>query len=91
MVVVGVLECCGLRQSERDLKAAQMNVQRSIIRELLFELSHKAVEANENICWVKSEGAVSENRGTRWFKKCHSTYKNINNQKRSGRFRGSKA
>ena len=49
------------------------------------EQGHNAVEADKNICCVKSEGAVDHSIVTRWLKKCHSTCKTPNNQARSDR------
>ena len=54
-----------------DLKAIQMNVQHSLIWELMlseFALSHNATEATKNIS-AKSEGAVDNSTVTRCFKK----------------------
>ena len=55
-VVVGALTRCALLHSVCDFQVTQMNVQRSLIRELTlykFELSHDAVEATEKICYTK--------------------------------------
>ena len=44
-----------------DLKATQMNMQYSLIWELMlyeFELNYNAVEATKSICCVKGEDAV---------------------------------
>ena len=70
-----------------DLKAAQMNVQHSLIRKLMlyeFEPGHNATEATKNICFAKGEGAVDHNTVTRWFKKFRSGCKNLDDQARSG-------
>ena len=43
-----------------DLKVVQINVQRNVIRKLMFnefEVDHKATELTENIC-AKDEGTV---------------------------------
>ena len=45
-----------------------MNVQRSLIRELIlyeFELCHNTGEVAKNICCVKSEGTVDQSIVTR--------------------------
>ena len=70
------------------LKATQMNIQLSLVRELMlyeFRLGHNDVEATKNICCVKSEGMVHYNRVTRWFKKFCLGCKNLNDQARSER------
>ena len=44
-----------------DLKAAQMNVQRTLIWELMFyvfKLGHNATEATKKIYYAKGKGAV---------------------------------
>ena len=44
-----------------NLKASQMNLQGSLIRELILyelELDHNTVEETKNICYAKYEGAV---------------------------------
>ena len=44
-----------------DLKAAQMNMQHSLIQKLMlneFELGHYAFEAIKNICYVIDECAI---------------------------------
>ena len=51
------------RGSWCDLKNAQMNVQRSLLRELMlqeFKLSHNTGVEAKNICWVKGEAAVDQ-------------------------------
>ena len=61
IVLVGALTHCVLLHSMCDLKAAQINVQRCLIWELMpyeFELVHNTVEATKNICCAKGEGAV---------------------------------
>ena len=53
IVVVSVLTCCILLHSMKDLKAVQINVQCSLIQELIlykFELGNNIMEATENIC-----------------------------------------
>ena len=61
ILVVGALPRYALLYSVDDLKATQMNVQRSQIWELLryeFKLGHNPSEATKNICFAKGEGAV---------------------------------
>ena len=51
-----------------DLKATQMNMQYSLIWDLMiykFELGHKAMEATKNVCCAKDEGAVDHSTVTR--------------------------
>ena len=69
-MVLGVLTCCALLQSVCDLKAAQMNMQFSLIGNSCFMSSNCAMtlEATKNICWVKDEVAVDHSTLTRWFK-----------------------
>ena len=55
-LLAGVLTRSALLLSVRDLKVTQMNVQGSLIRELVlheFELCHSAAEVNKNICCTK--------------------------------------
>ena len=61
IVVVGTLTCCALLHSLCDLKEAQMNIQHSLIQELMlyvFKLGDNVIEATKNICHTKEEGAV---------------------------------
>ena len=72
IVVVGVLTHCALLHSVRDLKITKVNVQCSIIEELMlyeFEQGYKIVEATKNICYAKDESAVDHSTITRGFKK----------------------
>ena len=65
-----------------DLKAAQINMKSSLIRELIlyeFKLGHNATETAKNICYVKGEGTVDH----RWFKKFCSVCKTFDDQERS--------
>ena len=57
IMVVGVLTSCALLYSAGDLKAAQMNVQHSLICELTleFEVGHSAAQTTKNIWYVKDE------------------------------------
>ena len=53
-----------------DLKAAQMNMQSSLIQGFMlykFELAHNAAEATKNICCVKGEDAADHSTLTRRF------------------------
>ena len=71
IMVVGALTCCTLFHSECDLKTAQMNVQRGLIRERIlykFKRGHNAAEATKKICCAKSKGAVDHSTVTRWLK-----------------------
>ena len=64
-----------------------MNAQQSQIHELLlheFKLCHNSMETIENICCVKSKGAVDPSLVSRWFKKFYSGCKNHDNQAMSG-------
>ena len=50
IVVVGALTRCALLHSAYDLKAAQMNVQCNLIRELMlykFEIDHSTAETTK--------------------------------------------
>ena len=61
IVVVGALTRCALLQSVYDVKAVQMNVLSSLIREFMlyeFELAHYAAEATTNICCTKCEDTI---------------------------------
>ncbi len=63
-VIVSVLTRCELLDSVFDLKATQMNVQCSPIRELkLYKLysSHNVLETTTNTYDAKNEDAVEEN------------------------------
>ena len=71
-----------------DLKASQLNVQHTLIHELMpykFKLCHNAAEATKNISCAKSECEVDHSTVTRWFKKFSSGCKNLNMQARSCR------
>ena len=87
IVVVGVLTCA-LLHSMCNLKAAQMNLQCSLIWELMiygFELVHKTVEVSKNVCFAKDEPAVDRNQVSRWLKIFCLRCKNPDDQTRSGR------
>ena len=88
-IVVGdMLICCALLHSVYDLKVTQMNVQCSLIQELIlykFEVGHNATEETKNISCGKIEVAVDHSTITRWFKKFCWDHKKLNNQARSGR------
>ena len=65
IVVIGALTYCALLHYIYNLKAAQMNVQHSLILELMlyeFEFQQNAVEATKTICC-----AVDLSTVTRWF------------------------
>ena len=82
-MLVGALTLYSLLYSMCNLKAAQMNVQRSLILEIMFygfELSY-----GSDPKYLKGEGAVDHRTVTRWFKKFRSRCKNLDNQTGSGR------
>ena len=86
-VIGDILVVCSLTYSVYALKAAQINVQCSLILELMFykfELGHNATEATKNICHVKGEGTVDQSTITRSFEK-FSSRKNFDDQDRPGR------
>ena len=88
IVVVGALTHCALLHSVCDLKAAQMNMQSSLIQELLlykFKLSYNTVKAIKNNCYTKGESTFDHNTRTRWFKKFCLGDKNFSDQARSNR------
>ena len=65
-----------------------MNLQRSLIRELMlyeFELGYNASEVTKNICCPKDEGLVDHSKVTRWLKKYHSSCKNLTELARLGK------
>ena len=68
-MVVGALTCCALLQFGCDLKAAQMNMQHSLIQEFMFDKfklgHHNTVEATKNICCMKGEDVVDLSTVTR--------------------------
>ena len=89
-MVVCVLTFCALLHSMCDLKAPQMNVQHSLIQELLlyeFKLGHNTAEATKNIYCMNGEGIVDHSTVTRWLKKFYLCSKNIDDQARSGRLK----
>ena len=83
IVVVGVLTHCALLHSMCDLKFTQMNMQHSLIWELMlykYKLSHNTMEATKNICCAKGEEVVDHSTVTRWWNKFCSGCKNCNDQ-----------
>ena len=50
-----------------------------------FQLAQNAVEVTKNICYMKGKSTVNHSTVTRWFKKFHSSCKNLDDQARSGR------
>ena len=63
-----------------DLKAEQMNVQRTWSQKLMlyeFELSHDISEETKNICCAKGKGSIDLSAVTRWLKKFRSSCKNL--------------
>ena len=68
IVVVGALTCCSLVQGVCNLKATQMNVQRSLNREPTlydFELGYNFMKATKNIWCAKGESIIDHNTVTR--------------------------
>ena len=58
VMVIGVPPCCVLIPSACALKAAKINMQCSLIWELMlwgFELGYNTTETTKNICCVKGE------------------------------------
>ena len=89
IAAVSVWTRCALIHSVWDLKAAQINVQRTLIRELVFyefKLGHNATEVTKNIC-AKSGGLIDHSTVIRWFKKFLSGCKNLDDQTRLSRFK----
>ena len=85
-VVVGAMTCCAFLHSICNLKAAQINMQCSLIWEFMiykFKLGHHISQVTKNIC-LKSECEIDHSAVSRRFKKFCSSYKNHNNQIRSG-------
>ena len=67
-----------------------MNMQHSLIQKLMlyeFKLGHNFIEASKHICYAKVKCAVDHSTVTRWLKKFHSSYKNLNNQAKLSRFK----
>ena len=88
IVIVDALMFYALLHFMYDLKATQINVQCSLIWELMlyeFELDPNAAEATKNICCAKDGGTVDNSRVTRWLKIVCLGCKNLNNQAKSGR------
>ena len=82
IVVVGVLTCCALLYCVRHLKDAQMNMQHSLIWELIlykFELCHNTAESTKDIYCVKHKMSVDDSTVTGWFRKFGLGCKNLNN------------
>ena len=72
-MVIGVLTRA-LLHSMCDLKAVRMNMQSSLIWELMlykFEVDYNAVVATKKIYCVKDEGTVDYSTITSWLKKFH--------------------
>ena len=74
IVVDSAKTYCTLLRTESDLKATQVNMQRSLIPSD-FELNHYDVKATKIICCVKGEDALVKNTVTRWLKKFHTACK----------------
>ena len=72
IVVAGVLTHCALLYFMCDLKAVQINMQHSLIQELMLykiELGYSDVEGIKNICCAKKEVAADCSTVTRGEKK----------------------
>ena len=85
IVVVGVLTSGALLQSKCDMKAIQMNVQCSLIREVKLyrcKLGHNTAKAIKDICCTKVERTVDHSTVTRLFKKFCSGYKKKKKRKK---------
>ena len=88
IVVLGTMTCCALFHSAWDLKATQMNMQRSLIREFVlyeFEQRYNVAETTKNISCVKGKRAVDHNIVTGRFKKFRLGCKNLDHQVRLSR------
>ena len=71
IVVVGALTQCALLHCH--LKAAHMNIQCSLVQELMLyetELGYNAAEPSKKIC-VEDEGTIDDHTVTRWFNKIY--------------------
>ena len=81
---------CALLFSICDLKAAKMNMQCNLIRELgfyKFKLGHNTIEAIKNIYCIKGEHIVDHSTLNRWFKKFYLSFRNLDDQARLGRLK----
>ena len=92
IAVVGALTPCALLLCVCVcvcvLKAAQRNVQHSLIRELMlygFQQGHKAAEETKNICCVKGKYELDHCTVIKLSKTFHSGCKNVDDQAKSGR------
>ena len=68
---------CLLLYAMCDLKAAQIDMKRCLLRELIlyaFKLGHKTAEEDKNISCVKAEGSVDLTKVSRLLEKF---YKNL--------------
>ena len=87
-MVVGVLTCCALLHSVFDFKATQINIQHSLIQEVMiyvFEHCQNAMEEIKNIYCAQGEGIVNHCCLTSRLKKFFLGYKKLLNQQRSDR------
>ena len=82
IVVVGALTRCALLHSECDFKVTKLNVQHSLIQELmLHEFEHSAEVIKNIYCTKKMKTQwIKEHK---WLKKFPSYNKNLDNQTRS--------
>ena len=89
-MIIGVLIHSVFLHFVRDLKAATDKIViLSNSGSYAFKLSHNITEATKNISCEKSEGAIDQSTITKWFKKFCLSYKNLNDQVRSGRLKNS--
>ena len=68
-MIIGAMIHCALLHFVCDWKAAQINVQFSLIQQLMLykiKQGHKDMEATKNIYYAKGESAVVHIITTRW-------------------------
>ena len=88
MGVVGVQTRRALLHPMCDLKAAQVNVQHSLIREIMhykLRFSRNTAKVTKSICCAKGEATVGHRTTTRWRKKFFFGRKNFDLQAKSSR------
>ena len=88
IMVVDALTYCALLHLICNLKAVQMNMQHSLITELMLygvEQSYNTAEVAKNSCCVKSEGAVDHSIEIKWLKKFRLGCKKFDKQMKLGR------
>ena len=87
MVVFADLTVFVLLHFSWNLKFTKVNVQRSLIQELVsykFEVDDNAAEVTQNICNAMCKSAVDNSSVTGWFMKCQSFCKKLNHLARHG-------